>query len=519
MRRARVTNTDPLTVHLAKTEEEFVVAFAAVQPEALSVGDEVLVDIIDRRVFLVAREDGEGLSEGQIEFSFLGPEFSDLLTLAGDKVRLAQQSIFESDVFSAGVVVREALQDLAVDATKLAAGAVTTEKLVAGSVTTAKLAAESVTAAKLDVASLSASEAVIFELTAQNATIAGELIANSLTAGSITAEKIDVGSIDVNSLSGNTITAYNIDGVTITGSTVRSASSGPHVRLTAGDRFVEFFRGTNTLTGYIGPFRGEMGIGPGGSILPGVTDNLYISTEDDVFLGKLNGSSRAGLFCGNINAYNITATFGITVTSNWSRFAGIENTGSIEQWGNAVFFGNLRVANSLHKGSSTVASNQILNRGENDSRYDGRYWRSASSLGRSLTSNISTVQFAAQTRNLGNEVTRWATAAHVHASGAFQPASSTREVKQNIEDAHFNATDIVNKINPITFRFKENEKYVIEEDPEDAVRLGILIEDAPWPLVDPADPSSVYGQSYDTLLAMSIQELDKRISALEKGDT
>ena len=530
MRRARVTNTDPLTVHLAKTEEEFVVAFAAVQPEALSVGDEVIVDVIDRRVFLVAKENGEGVSEGQIEFSFLGPEFNELLTLAQDKVRLAQQSIFESNVFSAGVVVREALQDLAVDDTKLAAGAVTTEKLVAGSVTTEKLTAESVTAAKLNVASLSASEAVIFELTAQNATIAGELIANSITVGSLDANVIGAGKIDAQYIDVDSITISGdaVVGGTLDVSLIGNGSLGSDIVVDPGDIRSSGYSfnssGWRLMSDGRARFFGNVIMDNaeirGNSTFGGkiITNSLDIEPSSQSFLNErlTFGWSSGDMF--------ITPVFS-TLYIGDSQVAQIAFG---PQYLTLSGGQNDRIqfdADRIHTGSSdnhiyrSFSSTSDIHKYLTQNDGDARYWRSASSLGRSFTSNISTVQFSAQTRNLGNEVTRWATASHVHASGAFQPASSTREVKQNIEDAHFNATDIVNKINPITFRFKENEKYVIEEDPEDAVRLGILIEDAPWPLVDPADPSSVYGQSYDTLLAMSIQELDKRISKLEKGET
>ena len=205
MRAATIVSTDPLEVTLAKTEGTYPVAVSSVRAEELEVNDNVVVEVIDRRVFLLGKEGGtEGGAEpedGSIEFRHLGEEFWNVLEEGQENVRLAQAGIYEA---------WDDLEDL-------------------------------VQAKHIDALSLAASEAVIFDLTAQNAVINGDLWVEAMQAHKIDADQITTGTLDANQvtienltvsfadvtgtltanrISGGTITASDISGVNIDGVTI-----------------------------------------------------------------------------------------------------------------------------------------------------------------------------------------------------------------------------------------------------------------------------------------------------------
>jgi hypothetical protein len=98
------------------------------------------------------------------------------------------------------------------------------------SITDAKIANLSIVNAKFE--NLAITNAKIGSVDAEKIT-AGTISADRIGATSITADKIDVSSLSVISADIGTITSGDLTGITIIGGTIRSASSGSRVELTA----------------------------------------------------------------------------------------------------------------------------------------------------------------------------------------------------------------------------------------------------------------------------------------------
>lgn len=175
MKNAEITSTDPLEIQMSKSGAQHPVAFSAVQADQLAVGDSVLVDVIDRRVFLVNKEDAVGSGEpddGSVTYSKLDPSFHAALEEAANEVRLAQEAVYDEGVFADNVI----------------------------------------TARTINASEIAASTLTVFELTAQNATIAGDLLANSIEVGSLDADVIGAGKIDAQYI--------DVDSITISGDAI-----------------------------------------------------------------------------------------------------------------------------------------------------------------------------------------------------------------------------------------------------------------------------------------------------------
>ena len=88
----------------------------------------------------------------------------------------------------------------------------------------------------------------------------------------------------------------------------------------------------------------------------------------------------------------------------------------------------------------------------------------------------------------------------VHASGFYQ--DSLRKLKKDIANYEGSAIDIINKINVVTFKYKD--------DPTEATHIGIIADDS---------PKEITGENHDTfdvpsavgLLIKAVQEITKRI--------
>lgn len=458
MRKATITNTDPLTVQLDKSEETVPVAFSSVKAESLSVNDEVTVEVIDRRVFLITKEDTIGEpSDESVEFRHLDSSFWDTLEEAEGQVRLAQASIFDPD----------------------------------------QMSDEFIQAQHIDVNSLAASEAVIFDLTAQNAVIAGDLWVQSMQAHEIDADYITAGTLDANEVTidnltvsmadvTGTLSADRIDGGTITGVTFRTSSSGQRVELsTAEQESIRFYDGNGDIVARIGPIDGTF------------SDALTLGTDGYLRVRNASDSSFAHIDCGSL-------------TANGGNISGEDISGT-----SGIF------TTSLQVGTSSVSleghSHNYASTNHDNSAHSEAFWYSGSTLGRGFESDISTVQYAEQSAGHGSSPTRWATISHVHASGDFEPASSSLDHKTDIGGpGNFDAVEMVKEIEPITFRYDQVEGKILPEDPEGSVRLGVDVEQVPWPLRDPSRDDCLYGHGYSTLLAMAVQQLSGRMEDLEE---
>lgn len=127
---------------------------------------------------------------------------------------VGEPQLSNSGVFTANVIVTEAIAAGAVIASKIAANTITAAQIAATTITATQIAANTITAGQIDATSI---RAAILTADVINSTMiqAGTIVASDIAAGTITATQIAANTITAAKIAANTITATEINAASI----------------------------------------------------------------------------------------------------------------------------------------------------------------------------------------------------------------------------------------------------------------------------------------------------------------
>lgn len=242
---AEVTSLDPLTARPFGYSAELPVVHTAVAVADLTVGDDVMTELINRQLSITGRMGGTPsfeLEPGSIDTEHLVD--GAVIATKLDTAAVTREAIV-NDAVNASKLAQEAVTEakIATDAiteTKISDDAVTTPKIVAGAIVTDHMVAGTIQGDRLAAFSVEATRIASYNLTAQNASFENGIIQTAMIGNAaitdakianLSANKITAGTLSANFINGGTLNSVFIFGNaiesgTVTGTTYRSAGTG-----------------------------------------------------------------------------------------------------------------------------------------------------------------------------------------------------------------------------------------------------------------------------------------------------